>query len=666
MGALTVGTVEEDGAQISAQDFGQNQEKTFPASAVPQSIEPLLQESARPQTPPQTPLQTPPQAQPAHDSIHSEKNPFFHPVAAVEGLRSISALSGAGSLGPSKRRPSDRIHLAAPSSLRPTPTSHDGRKDLLKPFQILIIVVRWVCLFVGSLLIATTPAEHTQRTSFVFATMAVWTAFRTVRPIRNWGFQLGTATSVVLELSLAISAVCVTGYWESPLAFLILPGILVGGFSQGGPLVVGYGTFTSVIVTLTASLNGQQQSLQDWRSSGQWGIELMLVALVAGLGHRVLSETLDRETAVLTNMDRLTTANSLLYSLHRVAQSLPESLDLDDVFRSTVDNARELFHPDSVVILLRHETLDAWIVGRADGVRLPAIIGRREAPPVLDLVHRSVIPVRLVELPAEQRATFAETSASGIYVPLRARNSIIGMMALEWNLESEDTNDRADLIRSFAEPAAVAIDNARWFGRIGTVAADEERIRIARDLHDRVGQSLAYIGFELDRLAKVAEGSPLAPQVLQLRTDVRGVVGEVRETLYDLRTDVEKGFIITVQEFLDRVSQRAELKVQFTHRQSVALPFRQEREMWQIAKEAIVNVERHAQATDLHVLWDCNGSSALLEVIDNGRGMTRGEGRTDSYGLRGLYERAGAIGAHLEIHGEQGQGTTVRCRLETL
>ena len=569
-------------------------------------------------------------------------------------------------MGPTKRRPNDRVHLAAPSSLRPGATVRNTRTDLLRPFQILISVVRWVCLFVGALLIATTPTERNHRMSFVFAGMAIWTAFRTVRPIRNWGFQLGTATSVVVELSLAVSAVCLTGYWESPLAFLILPGVLVGGFSQGGPLVVGYGTITSLIVTLAASMNGHQQSLQDWRSSGQWAIELMLVALVAGLGHRVLSETLERESAALSTMERLTTANALLYSLHRVAQTLPESLDLDDVFRSTIENARELFHPDTVVILLRHETLDAWIVGRADGVRLPAIIGRREAPCVLDIVHRSVVPIRLAELPAEQRATLGDRSGSGIYVPLRARNTIIGMMALEWNLQTEDTNDRADLFRSFAEPAAVAIDNARWFGRIGTVAADEERIRIARDLHDRVGQSLAYIGFELDRLAKMATGGPLSSQVDQLRNDVRGVVGEVRETLYDLRTDVGKGFVPTVQEFLDRVSQRAELRVQFTHRQTVALPFRQEREMWQIAKEAIVNVERHANGTDLHVVWDCNGTSALLEVIDNGRGLSRGEGRVDSYGLRGLYERAGAIGAHLEIRGEVGQGTTVRCRLETL
>ena len=47
---------------------------------------------------------------------------------------------------------------------------------------------------------------------------------------------------------------------------------------------------------------------------------------------------------------------------------------------------------------------------------------------------------------------------------------------------------------------ALAIDNARWFGRLRTVGADEERTRIARDLHDRIGQSLAYLAFELDRI----------------------------------------------------------------------------------------------------------------------------------------------------------------------
>jgi signal transduction histidine kinase len=541
------------------------------------------------------------------------------------------------------------------------------RTDLLRPFQVLIIIIRWICLFVSALLIATTPDVHTRRLAWVFAVLAAWTAFRTIRPIRNWGFHLGTATSVVIELAIASAAVCATGYWASPLTFLVLPGVLVGGFSQGGPLVVGYGTVTSLIITLTASLNGHVHTAEDWRSGGQWAIELMVVALVAGLGHRVLSETLERHTAALDSMQRLNTANALLLSLHRVAQSLPESLDLDDVMRSTLSNARELFGADAAAILLHHDAPGVLLVGLAEGVRLPATI-RSDDYKIIKSAQHGQFPIRLDSMRAEDRETLMSDAQSGIYAPLRTRNTLIGVLVLEFSDPDRATTDLCDLVRRFTEPAAVAIDNARWFNRIGTVAADEERIRIARDLHDRVGQSLAYIGFELDRLAKTAEGTPLASEVTQLRSDVRGVVGEVRETLYDLRTEVDsnKGLVGTLEDFLDRVRDRSPLEITFIHEQSAALLGRAEREMWQIAKEAIVNVERHANATSLEVRWVSNDAFANLEIKDNGRGLDPNGGRTDSYGLRGLYERAGAIGAVLEIHGEPGQGTTVRCRLETL
>ena len=64
-------------------------------------------------------------------------------------------------------------------------------------------------------------------------------------------------------------------------------------------------------------------------------------------------------------------ANALLYSLHRVAQTLPASLDLDDVLDSTVSRLRGLFEFDSAVILLFDETDGQWAVVRRDGVRLP-------------------------------------------------------------------------------------------------------------------------------------------------------------------------------------------------------------------------------------------------------------------------------------------------------
>ena len=86
--------------------------------------------------------------------------------------------------------------------------------------------------------------------------------------------------------------------------------------------------------------------------------------------------------------------------------------------------------------------------------------------------------------------------------------------------------------------------------------------------------------------------------------------------------------------------------------------------MWRIAQEALTNVERHAKASRARVLWRCNGTSAALEVTDNGQGFPIGTaGRLDSYGIMGMRERASSIGATLELSSQVGRGTRVRCTL---
>jgi signal transduction histidine kinase len=91
-----------------------------------------------------------------------------------------------------------------------------------------------------------------------------------------------------------------------------------------------------------------------------------------------------------------------------------------------------------------------------------------------------------------------------------------------------------------------------------------------------------------------------------------------------------------------------------------------ERELWRIAQEAVTNVERHARARQLIVRWEQAHDVAILEITDDGVGFPLGgAGRMDSYGLLGMRERADAMGAALEIVSRPGQGTTVRCRLES-
>jgi signal transduction histidine kinase len=241
------------------------------------------------------------------------------------------------------------------------------------------------------------------------------------------------------------------------------------------------------------------------------------------------------------------------------------------------------------------------------------------------------------------------------------------MLILEDEEPRHFTDRDVELLTGFVEPAALAVDNARWFARLRTVGADEERTRIARDLHDRIGQSLAYLAFELDRITKLAgKGDEVTEALDALRTDVRKVISELRDTLYDLRTDVTEadGMASTLEGFLTRVGERSGLVTALRAEETARLPLLRERELWRIAREAVTNVERHAQASRVDVMWRTDGRSATLEVVDDGVGIASSEGGSlGEPGLANLRERAASIGASLAVVSEPGRGTRVRCSL---
>jgi signal transduction histidine kinase len=390
--------------------------------------------------------------------------------------------------------------------------------------------------------------------------------------------------------------------------------------------------------------------------------------VVAGYARRISGEADRQHSLALDRLDRLSDANALLFSLHRVAQSLPASLDLGDVLDTTVARLRGLVDFDSVAILVFDDTDHTWQVIRREGAVLPSRLGPTELPgPLMEAMAEN----RMVEKPdlaGSNGPGIAPTSGSGIYTVLPARGSIIGLLAVESRSPEAFSRRDVELLNGFVEPVALAIDNARWFARLRTVGADEERTRIARDLHDNIGQSLAYLAFELDRIVtRQSKGDELGPALEQLRSDLRGVIGEVRDTLYDLRTDVSDQLEIgeVLEQFGGRLMERSELDIRvYADRTGKRLPLLQEREMWRIAQEALVNVERHAEARAAAVRWRCDGTSAALEIADDGKGFPVGKaGRLDSYGIMGMRERASSIGATLEIHSEQGRGTVIRCFL---
>ncbi len=499
------------------------------------------------------------------------------------------------------------------------------------------------------------------------AVIVTYNVFRIVRPVR-YVDDTASVVRVLLEVALHVLAVAATGYWDSPFVFALITAVMVAGFARGFAFALRVSIVSALAVALPF-LASADATVEDLRKATQWTVELVLVALIAGYARRVTGEADRQHTLALDRLGRLADANLLLYSLHRVAQTLPASLDLEESLDTTLGRLRDLFDYDGATVFLLDETDQTWVVARWEGPR-PVPTYTTEALPrplreALQLRH----PVSVGELLIDGPGVSAEM-ASGLYAALPARDSTIGLVALEHHEANHFRLRDQELLDGFVEPAALAIDNARWFARLRTVGADEERTRIARDLHDRIGQSLAYLAFELDRIVKAdSNGKPVSKQLASLRDDVRGVVGEVRDTLYDLRTDVTDAEDVTLimQGFLDRVEARSDLTTRLDTRVSGRLPLLQERELWRIAQEAVTNVERHAKASKVVVTWQSDGGRALLLVADDGIGFPAARaGRLDSYGIVGMRERAASIGATLDISGTPDVGTTVRCEVRPI
>lgn len=496
--------------------------------------------------------------------------------------------------------------------------------------------------------------------------VTIYAMMRSFRPIRYTG-DVRSLVEVVGEVAIHVAAVSITGHWNSPFVFSLITAVSIAGFARGFGFAIRIGIVSSLAVSLPVVLS-EHADLADYKTCATWSGMMLLISIIAGYGRRLSGEADRERDLALDRLSRLADANALLYSLHRVAQTLPASLDMSDVLDSTVSRLKGLIDFDVLVILLFDDTDGHWSVVRKEGCSLPSRLGPTDLPPGL---RNAIAEGGIVSMPAlggPGNQGFDTRSGSGLYAPLAARGSIMGLIALEHREPNRFDHRAGGLLSGFVPPLSLAMDNARWFARLRTVGADEERTRIARDLHDRIGQSLAYLAFELDRIVgKDQAGESVSDALERLRDDVRGVIREVRDTLYDLRTDVseEQSLAEILHQYAERVRERTSLDFTIEADTDRRLPILQEREMWRIAQEAITNIERHAKATRVRVIWRCDGERAVLRITDNGIGFEPGRaGRLDSYGMLGMRERASSVGATLDVHSIAGQGTSITCVLD--
>ncbi len=258
---------------------------------------------------------------------------------------------------------------------------------------------------------------------------------------------------------------------------------------------------------------------------------------------------------------------------------------------------------------------------------------------------------------------------SSLVVPLVAGVRTIGLVILETDASGAYPSSVVQAVTEVTGPASLRLEAALLFDDVRSLATNEERQRLAREIHDGVAQELVMVGYGIDNAqATLPEGAEeTAEELRTLRAEVTRVITELRLSLFELRSEVDRngGLAAAIAEYARTLGTSAGLRVHFTFDESTArLPAATEAELLRIAQEAITNARKHAGAANLWVTCTVDPPYAEIEVSDDGKGFadTRPDGR---YGLTIMAERAERIRGRLKITPRHPSGTTVAVVLGT-
>lgn len=234
----------------------------------------------------------------------------------------------------------------------------------------------------------------------------------------------------------------------------------------------------------------------------------------------------------------------------------------------------------------------------------------------------------------------------------------IGRLTEQFNQMGDKLERQVRLLQQLAD------ENQALTAEAEQVAALRERQMLARELHDSVSQQL----FALSMLSSSAQrqylaaAPSLAQTIDQLQELSVAAQREMRALLLHLRpVDLEgRDFYEAVSGFLTAVQQRHGLVCSFQADVNTVLSPSMEEQLYRILQEAVANVLKHAEASELDVTMSQDGQVLILTVMDNGKGIadTRPVAIVDSYGLRAMEERAVSLGGRLELW-RRAKGTTV-------
>ena len=363
-------------------------------------------------------------------------------------------------------------------------------------------------------------------------------------------------------------------------------------------------------------------------------------------------------------------------ALYRLGTEITILSDVGRVLDMVVTSARELLSADAAMLSLLDESRGRLIVRAASGLHGHALMGAELAPgqgvagQVMLTGQPLVVDDYLTnshithELDALVRHEELRTHAA---VPIATRGKTIGTLVIAFRRVQPTSDDDVHLLSRMANQAAIAIENARLYEQVQSLAILEERDRLGREMHDSLGQSLGFLNLKakiVEDLVTAGRTREAGEELAQMRQTIRDAYDEVRHAILGLKISGAREDLVTaLRTQISLFRDQTRLPVVYDVRDPIPpLPAVAAVQVTRIVQEALTNVRKHARAGTVTVTLAAEDGRLLVRVTDDGCGFNMAAVRAETgerFGLETMRERAESIGGALEVTSTPGQGTTV-------
>jgi signal transduction histidine kinase/HAMP domain-containing protein len=271
-----------------------------------------------------------------------------------------------------------------------------------------------------------------------------------------------------------------------------------------------------------------------------------------------------------------------------------------------------------------------------------------------------------------------------VHVPLISRRVAMGTLCVATAQPHDYLTEELDLLMAMGSQIAVGIENARLYDELARreqlrgelldqaiAAQEDERKRIARDLHDDTSQSLSALIYALEATEASCPGAPVRGALATMRQRVTQILDGIHKLIFDLRPSMldHLGLFVALRWYAETHLQPLGVRVHLEERGAPRrLSSKVETALFRVVQEAINNIAKHSGARNVHLNFDCSNGVVAIEIADDGIGfdlseVARATDRRRGLGLVGMQERVGLLGGKISLVSDPGQGTQILIRV---